>query len=123
MSPAEPFRQLEELVQMVEAMRALDERRRAGLHLYLGPGDETGQAQTADRREITIRMLAPRAFDTRSIGAQQFEPNNVVAEAAVYVVVLSMHIVRNRAADGDELGARRHGQKPPPRQNQIDDVR
>src|SRR6516162_8001784 len=53
----------------------------------------------------------------------QGEPLNVGAKGAGTVMVLTMDVVCDRAADGDEAGAGSHGHKPAFGEEGLDDIR
>ena len=67
-------------------------------------------------------MPLARGADQITICRREYKAFNVIAETAIAVVVLAVHIRRNRAADGDEFGARDHGGKEAPRQKDFNEI-
>ena len=75
---------------------------RCGQH---GPG----QAHAADGRpEDPLGVGVRRHGPHLTVGHQQVQRDDVVAEAALGVVVLAMHVGGDRPTDGDLAGARQH---------------
>ena len=69
----------------------------------------TGQAHPADGGPEQLGCLAVRRQGADlAVGHQQVEGDHVVAEAALGVVVLAVHVGGDRAADRDLPGARQH---------------
>src|SRR5207342_3199699 len=87
----------------------------------LRPGDHAGQSKPTDRCFEQAIRIAATAQDTGSIAAKQFEAFDMVAEAAGGMVVLAVHVVGDRAADGDVAGARRDRHEPALRDHLFED--
>ena len=75
--------------------------------------DMAGQAHPADRGAKEVRVLLGRAVEHPAIGDPHLEGGDVVAEVAVFVLVLSVDIRGDHPAQGDELRARGHRREVP----------
>ena len=117
-------RQGEELVQVAEASAlGLNPGARDGPQLDLHPGDEPGQTQAANSGGEPVGVLGRRAAAATSVGAYQFEGADMVAKGAGTVMVLAMHVVGHRPAQGHEAGAGGDGQKPALGDDEVEDLR
>ena len=81
--------------------------------LQRGLRNEARQPQAAHGGTKPIRCTVWAANDRAAIGSLQGQGAHMVAERARHMVILSVHIVGDRSAHGDELGAGRDGQHPP----------
>jgi hypothetical protein len=76
----------------------------------------------ADRGGEEARVLHLRAGDDTPVGQGQREPFDMVAEAAVAMMVLAVHVRGDHAADGHELRARHHRREKAEGHRQGQDV-
>lgn len=88
----------------------------------LHPRDQSRQAQSADRCGEEVGMCCRRTRQSGAIAADQFEAAHMAPEAAGNMMVLAVHVVRDRAPDGDEARAGHDRQEPAVRHDQIQDV-
>ena len=93
-----------------------------GAKLQLGLDDEAGQAEAAGGRREPVGPQVGAAHDLLAVGAQQAERRHMIAEGAGLMVVLTVHVVGDGTAHGDELGARQYRQAPAARNDEALDV-
>jgi len=77
--------------------------------LYLAPSS-IERPEAADGGGKPLGVFRGTADATAAVGTQQFETPHLRAEGTGDVVVLAMHVVRQRAAQGDKARARRDRQ-------------
>ena len=83
------------------------------LELDLRPKDDASQADSRDRRPEQLALGVVGAAgggqgEDASIGHQQRDLDNVLAEGSGAVMILAMDVVRDGSTDGDLPGARQH---------------
>ena len=106
-------REREELIEIAKALGyPIDLAGADRRQLDLGPLDQPSQTQAADGRVEEVGLLTRRADRAARIRAQQSEAAYVPPEGATPMMILSMDVVGNGAAQSDVLGARRHRQEP-----------
>jgi hypothetical protein len=71
--------------------------------------DHTGEAETANGCRKPIGILRARTKAAGAIRTDQFKGANMFAEAASDMVIFTMHIISDSAADGDKTGAGCYG--------------
>jgi hypothetical protein len=72
-------------------------------------GDDAGQAHTADRRPPQVGLGVGGDRPRSTVGGDDRQVDQMVAERSVAMVVLAMDVAGHGAADGDEAGPRGHG--------------
>jgi len=77
-----------------------------------GAEDDACEAVTGAGGEEQLCVLRARASDHAPICEEHIEPHEVVAEASFFVMVLSMHVARDRTAERDELRAGCNREEP-----------
>ena len=68
--------------------------------------DVSGEAHAADRRAEEIGVLRGRALEHTSIGHAHLHRRDVVTEVPISVLILSMYVGCDQAAQSHELGTR-----------------
>ena len=91
-----------------------------GFELNLGPGNQPSEAQPSNRGPVPLHILIRGAFYLSTFTADQAKFQYMSAKSAGYVMVLSVDVVGNRAADGDKLGARTDRQEPSLRNGKVE---
>src|SRR5208337_2643497 len=80
--------------------------------LQFRPFYDSGQAESADRRAEHFRKLRGVEGQPLSVATQQAESDDVIAHAADAVMIFSVHVVGDRAAERDKPSAWRRRKKP-----------
>ena len=73
--------------------------------------NDAGQSHAAQRCPEGIGIFGSRAGENRPIGNQQLELLDEIGNRSIAMMIFSMHIRGNRAANGDKFGAGRYGRK------------
>ena len=85
---------------------------RIAVELQLHPEDHAGQPEPADGRGEQLGVFLGRQRQHLAGGARQADRVHVRAEGAGMLVVLAVHVVRDRAAEGHELRSRHDRREP-----------
>jgi hypothetical protein len=114
---------LEELIEVLDAdglhldVRVVDAR-----ELQLAGQDETRQAHAAHGGPEQLGLFVRAAGDHAAVGDEQLDPADVVAEAAVDVMVLAVDVAGDGAPDRHELRAGHHRREEPARHEGVQDL-
>jgi hypothetical protein len=90
--------------------------------LDVSPGDYAGQAETAGSGAKHVGIFFTVADYQTVVRAMQSDLADVSAEGSSAVMVLTVNVVGNGSADGDEAGAGRDGKEPSFTEEYADDV-
>ena len=94
--------------------RARD-RREPELH----PLDKSREAKAADRRAKELRLCILREHQPPAVAADEAQRGDARPERARAVMVLAVDVVRDRPSQRDKARARRRGQKPAARDDDL----
>src|SRR5262249_29555517 len=92
------------------------------LQLDVRPGNHTCQAKSADGGAKQVGVLSRTAAQQSTVRTVQSNLLNVSAESAGTVMVLSVHVVCDRAADGHKARAGCDGRKPAFREEHLNKI-
>ena len=93
-----------------------------GLQAQGGAQDDPRQSHASNRPGEQIRVLLARTAADFTVGPDNVDPLDEAAERSVLVVVLAVHVGRDRAAQRDEFRPGRDREKPAARQKGLDDL-
>ncbi len=86
-----------------------------------GARDHTREPHPAHGPGERVRIARDRHRSVGTVCRHEIECEDVVADPAIDVMVLAMHVVRDRASERDEAGTGRDGQEPSARHDAAQD--
>ena len=92
-----------------------------GAKLQFSPGDEAGEAKTADGRLVPERIVARAALEAFAGRADEFKTRDVAADGPGDMMIFAMNVIGDGAPESHVLGAGGDRQKPATGDGEVED--